>query len=229
MDMINNIRHNDSTIIKGFGIDINNQFTKVPARQLNAPAIEYANRRTENVVNGVWKIDRQEFLQPQSPLKYACINLNFRTADSEVFELCKQFHNYGKSLNMLISERADCYEKIGDRDPTNKLKKVMEDIARNRDIKIVFCIISGFNSSIYSTVKKMAELKCGVLTQCIKDITVARKRNDGSTIVNLLLKVNAKLNGTNHKLHKSPMLDGKCMIIGADVTHPSPDQRDIPR
>lgn len=227
--MINNIRHSDSAVIKGFGIDLKNEFTKIPARQLNAPVIEYANKKFENVVNGVWKIERQQFLQPQTALKYGCLNLNFRTPDSEAFDLCKQFNQYGKNLNMQISERPDFYEKIGDRDPTNRLKMAMKKIALNRDIKIVFCIINGFDSRGYSMVKKMAELECGVLTQCIKDNTVSRKRFDGSTIVNLLLKVNVKLNGVNHKLQTSPLLNGKCMIIGADVTHPSPDQKDIPR
>lgn len=57
-----------------------------------------------------------------------------------------------------------------------------------------------------------------------------KKRNDGSTISNILLKVNAKLNGTNHKLQASPILSGKkVMVIGGDVTHPSPEQKFIPR
>lgn len=229
MEMINKIQHNNSSTIKGFGIGVGNEFTKVPARQLTAPVIEYADKKTENVVNGVWKIDRQKFVQPQCALKYACLNLNFRTPDSEAFDLCKQLSLHGRNLNMQISDRPEVYEKIGDRDPSRKMNEVMKKIANNREIKIVFCIISGFDARIYSNVKKMAELNYGVLTQCIKDNTVSRKRFDASTIVNLLLKVNAKLNGINHKLQKSPLLDGKCMIIGADVTHPSPDQTEMPR
>lgn len=227
--MINSIRHTDSAIIKGFGIDIKPEFTKVPARQLVAPNIQYANNQTVGVVNGVWNVDRKNFLQPQCALKYACINMNFRTPDSEVFDLCKQFSMHGKNLNMQISDKPAMYEKIADRDPTRRLRDIFRNIAKDRDIKIAFCIISGFDSRIYSHVKKFAELEFGVLTQCIKDNTVSRKRFDASTIVNLLLKINAKLNGTNHKLQKSPLLNGKCMIVGADVTHPSPDQREIPR
>ena len=53
---------------------------------------------------------------------------------------------------------------------------------------------------------------------------------------NILLKVNGKLNGTNHKiaddrdaLLKSLMAPiENVMYLGADVTHPSPDQRQIP-
>ena len=94
-------------------------------------------------------------------------------------------------------------------------------------IELMFCIVPDSGPS-YAMVKQSAELRCGVLTQCIKAGTVYRKRNDGSTISNILLKVNAKMNGTNHKLQQTPVLNGKCMVIGADVTHPSPDQSRIP-
>lgn len=50
-----------------------------------------------------------------------------------------------------------------------------------------------------------------------------------STVDNILLKINAKLNGLNHSLSVTPKcLQRPCMIMGADVTHPSPESRDIP-
>lgn len=45
--------------------------------------------------------------------------------------------------------------------------------------------------------KQVAELNVGVLTQCLKSGTVFKKLND-ATIGNILLKVNAKLDGINH-------------------------------
>lgn len=93
---------------------------------------------------------------------------------------------------------------------------------------ILFCVIPDSGDG-YSKIKQSAELRCGVLTQCIKAVTIFKKGGDGSTASNILLKVNAKLNGTNHKLYHSTVLDGNCMVIGADVTHPSPDQSTTPR
>lgn len=41
-----------------------------------------------------------------------------------------------------------------------------------------------------------------------------------------MLKINAKLNGVNHILAQTPKcLKRPCMIMGADVTHPSPESR----
>lgn len=105
----------------------------------------------------------------------------------------------------------------------NELEK-----AKKEGIRILFCVIPD-SGPTYAKIKQLAEIRIGVLTQCIKGGTVFKKRTDGSTISNILLKCNAKLNGTNHRLNDSPILYGKCMLIGADVTHPSPDQKNIPR
>lgn len=107
----------------------------------------------------------------------------------------------------------------------------LERIGREKKVQIVFVIIPD-SGPTYAKIKQKAEINYGVLTQCIKGGTVFRKRNDGSTISNICLKVNAKLNGTNYKLQSSAILSqmpGKVMVIGADVTHPSPEQKTIPR
>lgn len=135
-----------------------------------------------------------------------------------------------KTVNMNFSDNPLIRDLIGDRRrplQDSDIDRVMGEIKAAKT-QVLFCIIPD-SGDTYARIKQAAELRCGVLTQCIKAGTVFRKRNDGSTISNILLKVNAKLNGTNHKLKFSPVLDGKCMVIGADVTHPSPDQSRIPR
>ena len=52
---------------------------------------------------------------------------------------------------------------------------------------------------IVGKVKQFSELKIGIMTQCIKGFTVSRKLFN-STLYCLLLKINTKLNGTNHVL-----------------------------
>lgn len=87
--------------------------------------------------------------------------------------------------------------------------------------------------SFISQVKQAAELDVGILTQCIKANTIFRmgRGDPAMTIGNILLKVNAKLNGMNHQVIEPSYnngLVGGVMFVGGDVTHPSPDQRDIP-
>ncbi|KAL1139166.1 hypothetical protein AAG570_009226, partial [Ranatra chinensis] len=73
-------------------------------------------------------------------------------------------------------------------------------------------------------IKQIAELEIGLLTQCIKGKTVHKCSR--STAANLLLKINAKLNGINHRIPRQSWQ--VIMVVGADVTHPSPEQHNIP-
>lgn len=129
-----------------------------------------------------------------------------------------------------MADSPDEIKIISDRNERD-LENELARIGKEKRVQIVFVVIPD-SGPMYAKVKQKAEINHGVLTQCIKGGTVFRKRKDGSTISNILLKVNAKLNGTNYKLQSSAILTktpGKVMVIGADVTHPSPEQKTIPR
>ncbi|XP_071561455.1 protein argonaute-2-like isoform X2 [Temnothorax nylanderi] len=75
-------------------------------------------------------------------------------------------------------------------------------------------------------------MEVGILTQCMKVKTLL-KINDGNQRIlkSLLFEINTKLNGINHKFYKLPAcLDENvpCMVIGANVTHPSQDFKVLP-
>ncbi|XP_037886193.1 LOW QUALITY PROTEIN: protein argonaute-2-like [Glossina fuscipes] len=103
------------------------------------------------------------------------------------------------------------------------------------EFKKTAVVVISYGAS-YSMIKQKAELRVGILTQCIKEKTVSRAYTDMSVMRNLMLKLSAKLNGTNHKvaeekeegIRKLLQSIRNVMFIGADVTHPSPDQRHIP-
>lgn len=131
---------------------------------------------------------------------------------------------------MNLADSPDEIKNVSDREE-RLIESELERFGKEKKVQIVFVIIPD-SGPTYAKIKQKAEINHGVLTQCIKGGTVFRKRKDGSTISNILLKVNAKLNGTNYKLQSSAILTktpGKVMVIGADVTHPSPEQKTIPR
>lgn len=121
--------------------------------------------------------------------------------------------------------RLDPFSRTVKDDLRREMSKMIE-----KKIELLFCVIPDRGDG-YAKVKQCAELECGILTQCVKSSTLTKKGYDQSTVSNILLKVNAKLNGTNHKLHKDskqPLMSKPFMLIGADVTHPSPGQESIP-
>lgn len=232
MNVLNAVDHNGSNTIRAFGIEIIKKFIEVPARQLAPPLIEYANRKTAKVSKGAWRMEigseKLKYLVPSAVTKWCIINTDQYTRDDAVRAFAQAIFRFSLSTGLKLEPQP---VEIANVKPFD-LEKKLQQIGANKQIGIVFCVIP-ISGPMYAKIKQLAELKFGVLTQCVKANTIANKGTDPSTVSNILLKVNAKLNGTNHKLQKSAILSdfdkGKVMFIGADVTHPTPGQSAVPR
>lgn len=125
------------------------------------------------------------------------------------------------SSGMTIAQPAKS-TRIEDRN----LRRALMDYFQNNRYDMVIVILNN-SSTCYNYVKQASEIAVGCLTQCLKSNTVYRL--NPTTVSNILLKINAKLNGTNHFLPGlRTFFQRPCMIMGADVTHPGPDNRDFP-
>ncbi|EDW34567.1 GL22319 [Drosophila persimilis] len=214
-------KHNLDPTISHFGIRLGTDFIVVNTRTLNAPQIEYKNNNLASVRNGSWRMDRMQFFEPKpKPHKWAILfgKINYQYVD----ELQKMVLQQSRTVNLCLDTKADKRNYKDERE----LDAHFHDFKKNQ-FDLVFVIIPNVGRS-YDVVKQKAELKYGILTQCLKQITVERKCNP-QCIGNVLLKVNSKLNGINHKLRDDPRcLLKNTMFLGADVTHPSPDQWEMP-
>ncbi|XP_060818743.1 protein argonaute-2-like isoform X1 [Bombus pascuorum] len=225
-----NMKLNDQpSLLNEFHFSVHGQFEKVPARVLEAPKLQY-NARQVNVFKGTWRADK--FLIPCNlpENSWTMLNLNANVRDTDLHMLHDRLRQFGSSLNMTINRALTPFTMLTLKHNISNIIAYFEE-KKQQDIKLVLVILPNVDSSAYSVVKQISELKIpgGIVTQCIKHQTL-RKLND-STVGNILLKINSKLNGVNHTFVLSycpPCLREPCMIVGADVTHPSPDASTIP-
>ncbi|XP_076662245.1 argonaute 2 [Halictus rubicundus] len=224
------MRINDQpTLTKEFKLSVSHDFEQVPARVLEPPQLKYDRPTPVNVMKGVWRAEK--FLKPSTLAdnEWTILNLDGYTQECTLQDgLHRQLREVGRTINMNIGKALT---------PFACLSVQYRDIPRisayfaekkKQKIKLVVVIIPNFDNA-YSVVKQLSELKTegGIVTQVLKAQTL-RKLNP-ATVTNILLKINSKLNGVNHRLMKSPpCLSSPCMLVGADVTHPSPDATDIP-
>lgn len=219
--------------IKGFGIDVDKKFQNVEGRVIDAPKIKYSSGSV-TTKNGVWNGGQYLETQRGVQIKWGIINCDERTSLQAIMQLKDNILRESRRLRMSLAD----FHGENDVFSINAMRPrpgEMEDLLRKcqaSGYKLVFVIIIDRNDW-YAQVKQAAELKVGIMTQCIKANTIFRmgKGNPMMTIGNILLKVNAKLNGKNHEVEElsyQSNLRGGIMFVGADVTHPSPDQRDIP-
>lgn len=78
MEMLQKINHNSSDCVKSFGIQVDQNFTTVPARILDPPKLEYGNKRTVIPKRGVWRADGLPFLDPRGADLWAILVLDNR-------------------------------------------------------------------------------------------------------------------------------------------------------
>ncbi|XP_037719022.1 protein argonaute-2-like [Drosophila subpulchrella] len=225
MTLLKFFQHNNDPTISRFGIKIAADFMMVDTRTLRAPEVEYQGKQTCKPRNGSWRMDTMKFLKAEPKAhKWAIVYHDppqgRKMPYNQVSEFERQMFTQSKSVSINLEAKAEIRTFKDDR----SLDDCFGDLKR-KQCDLAFVIIPTFGAS-YDVIKQKAELQHGILTQCIKQFTVERKLNS-QTIANVLLKVNSKLNGINHKLKDEPRIKN-AMFLGADVTHPSPDQREIP-
>ena len=97
---------------------------------------------------------------------------------------------------------------------------------QDRGINFLVIVLPDSDASTYKQIKTFGDIEYGITTVCVLD--EARKFYSppyGSAtqyFANVALKINLKLGGTNHVLQNQTPLYETTMVIGIDVTHPSP-------
>ncbi|KAK1126616.1 hypothetical protein K0M31_004243 [Melipona bicolor] len=224
-----NMKLNDQpTLVNEFQFSVQGEFEKVPARVLQAPKLRYYEKDV-NVYKGIWRAEKFLDACTLPNDSWTILNLNKYVRDPELHELHSKLHRYGKFLNMNIDKPQTPFRHLELQRDIRNIQGYFKE-KKEQGIKLVIVILPHVEYG-YSVIKQISEIHIagGIVTQCIKQQTL-KKLND-STIGNILLKINSKLNGINHKLalpYRPPCLNIPCMIVGADVTHPSPDATNIP-
>ena len=228
-----------------FGIKVSGEMAKVVGRVLEPPALKYENvNEFRKIKYGKWQVGRRydevsnvlRFLIPAS-LKYWGVldlsDLSLKVKKQFVNRVLSECKMRGLSVDDPIYESADIRHASQVRE---NFKKLYHDIKRKKEDKIgkkengcklIILVINPSKDPIKNELKYLGDLELRVPTQFILKSTVTGRDNKGpndQVLHDICLKINHKLGGVNHALSKQPfILDEAVMVMGADVTHPAPD------
>ncbi|XP_043264089.1 protein argonaute-2 isoform X2 [Colletes gigas] len=217
------------TLMKEFDLSVQGEFEKVPARVLQAPKLKYKENEV-NVFKGVWRADKFLSSCELPDNSWTILNLDRYVQDRELYDgLHNKLQAGGKFVNMWIGKALTPFTTLSVQRNINNILQYFTE-KKEQNLRLVVVIIPNLDDA-YSIVKQISELKItgGIVTQCLKSQTL--KKLSDATITNILLKINSKLNGVNHTFaptFRPACLAVPCMLVGADVTHPSPDAVNIP-
>lgn len=92
-----------------------------------------------------------------------------------------------------------------------------------RQARLVLVVLPTTPTLLYNRVKHVGDVKVGVHTVCVVGSKFAKSQDQ--YFANVALKFNLKLGGINHLVENTRLgiiNEDKTMVVGIDVTHPSP-------
>lgn len=235
--------------LAGFGVEISNQMSVVPARILPPPGISYGMGKI-NVKDGSWNILNVKFRRGADMSRWAVMlvqegrtftrrgdPLEFDGADDpQLTAFWKAFSNKCQASGMtvpnsrptiLVTPTLDRSQDAGRAAAMTQIKKtLMSGLDPKNKPHFVLVLLSGIDKFIYPGIKQLCDSVLGIHTvHMLLEKARGDPRKQDQYFSNVALKVNSKLGGLNHQIDQEAtrwLTEKKTMIVGIDVTHPSP-------
>ncbi|KAK0647518.1 Protein argonaute-2 [Lasiodiplodia hormozganensis] len=214
-----------------FGISVPKSLITVQGRILNEPKVVYKQNKPAQMRGGSWNLLDVQFHTPGTALKkwsWLLLSMPGYPDNTSVADLQPLITNFYKTLQKTgVPVDAPMPGKglyiQGEDDP--QLDAMFSRASQGLDL--LFVIFPGFNKKlpVYNRIKRLGDCKYGIHTICADGSKFTKERGQDQYFRNVALKFNLKLGGVNHTVSNiAPLLDmATTMVVGIDVTHPSPD------
>lgn len=206
----------------------------VPGRILPPPVVKYQGTSSVNPRGGQWNMMGVKFTKgsPVPSWTYLCITRSGRNSpiqgEDHLASIMAEFQSMmnasglaapppikGKRIQLDAGQNAPSNEELID----NMFKMASGKIG------LIVVILPDTDAAVYNAVKYSADIKYGIHTVCAVASKIAKEQRRDQYLANIALKVNSKLRGANQSLDSARLgiiAEGKTMVVGIDVTHPSP-------
>lgn len=211
-----------------FGIEAIPKLITVLGRVLAAPQVCYKGQHI-NTREGSWNMRDIKFSRFTELQSWAWLHVDSdraRPAWDSPDGLSRSLNGLvGKLNEMGISSNRPIDGKKIVLTGQNNEEKIDATIAglMTKKPQLIFTILSDNDTAVYNCVKRICDVRRGVRNICVRAQKLAGA--NPQYYANVGLKFNLKLGGTNQSL-KADQLgiigEGKTMLVGIDVTHPSP-------
>ncbi|XP_077491689.1 protein argonaute-2-like [Amblyomma americanum] len=209
--------------LREFGVKINTEPTQVVGRVLDPPSLVFENNTMCKPRDGTWDLRGQRFYEAMSMTKWIVLNVSRFAHKDSLENFVRMLIRIGQELGMRIAQPLAVITFDTNRKPMRTV--LTEQRQQHPQLEMVVAVIT--KDTNYAEIKQVAETELSLRTQCILDNNVVQKCN-AALIQNLCKKINAKMGGINNSLlmqEKPKLFHRPVIVIGADVSHPSPGDK----
>lgn len=221
--------------IDGFNITVESDMITVPIRVLPPPQLSYTGRPMIPS-GGSWNILSVKFKRPAAVASWGVIAVidGARVDQQAVQQLATGFGNKLKACGMAVpnppkilptQELPDPRQDPGRRKALQYIEEAIGKLGTPRP-KLILFLLSRRDDFIYPGIKTLCDTKLGVHSICMQlEKALKDPRKQDQYFSNVALKANTKLGGINHTIDDRALgwlKTTSTMVVGMDVTHPSP-------
>ncbi|KNC97218.1 uncharacterized protein SPPG_07605 [Spizellomyces punctatus DAOM BR117] len=221
----------DNEYLEEFGMKAGKDVCIVPARVLKTPKLIFGNNVMEVPKEGAWNWKGKKFKQPKQLESWAIVIFlrESECPDAVRFNFFKVMQSTCQEVGLSMPTfNVPCIYANPAGYVEGALKAAFleaKDKYPNLRPQLIFCVLPNTGVPLYADIKRVSDTVLGIPTQCLqhRHVMDARKQY----CLNVALKLNVKLGGTNLSMLKDelPFIKGApTIIIGADVTHASPTE-----
>lgn len=205
----------------------------VPGRVLQAPKVCYGAGSTTHPSSASWNLQSVKLARPAmlAIWTYLVISPEDRPM---VWPTKDEFHATMDRLTVKLrtfgiqcpTYIAGQMIRVQESDAEGKITNAVSKFATNAQKRPNFVLVilpETQGTVLYNKVKQACDIQYGLLNSCVVDRKFARANDQ--YLANVCLKINLKLGGSNHildPLNLGVIAEQKTMVVGIDVTHPSP-------
>ncbi|KAJ5642280.1 hypothetical protein N7490_006280 [Penicillium lividum] len=219
-----------SATLAAFGVRVDSNLITVQGRVLVPPKILYAKQREISTTAGSWNMKSIQFSKAVSLKNWTYMYLTTDRARTYWQNGGQMMGSLQKFTSVLRSMGIDAeLPKEGQRLALNGrndaevIEKSVRELQGRYKPSMILGIFHTKDTTLYNTVKQVCDVRCGVRNVNMQAEKLAQGQDQ--YCANVGLKINLKLGGGNQTLRNSDLGlfgNGKTMLVGIDVTHPSP-------
>ena len=201
----------------------------VPGRILTEPKIRYKQDKSPFVRGGSWNMQDIKFntggtLRNWSYLMISMGGFPDAFDQAGLQSTVAQFHKALQDMGITAAAPTPGSRIVVNTPDDMRIDTALKNVAGDpRQTRLVLIIIPVANTPLYNRIKHIGDVKVGVHTVCVVGSKFAK--SSPQYFANVALKFNLKLGGINQLVDNSRLgiiNEDKTMVVGIDVTHPSP-------
>jgi hypothetical protein len=225
--------------IELFGLSASTKMLTVHGRILVAPTVHYGKKKAATPFNGSWNCANQAFIRGGRFTSWtSCIldlpgrtavpydEPNGQTSTALTNLLGQELVKYGLQMGAYKGAKKFALSTLtmANREANNKILDTIFSRLEQAQIPLVFIVLPNDDKWLYARIKYYGDTRYGIHTICSIGSKLAKEGGQGMYMGNLALKFNLKGGGVNHEIANTLAnpLDAHTMLMGIDVTHPSP-------